>query len=405
MQAIAIYGTVKEVRLLDRRLGILHIICLSLVVGYVVGIRGIVEKGYQSLELNNGMIALKLNGVTFTTSGGINSPADEADLVTPVKEGAALFLPLTKVTNVGQILGNCTDAAFPCTADSDCAPDPPLSSGLCEGGFCWRSKWCADPPTAEPVTSELSFDSLGNLSITLLGTISFPHLADEEQPLTTEDNRSVTRQTCTGAGTTADPKVCQDTQVGPLVTWPLRTDPDNPSLIGILERSQIPLSELTNGAVLSLVLKWSCYLGFSGGFSHTCLPRLRVYDISPKNHRFSLQWADYYKEISSTGTPVQRRDLHNATGLRFLVTSRGNARKVDPYACVIQLFILLALLPIAGMLADTIMQNAFSERRHYREYKTETTPDFSDVRAKVEQLDQQTKSQQEKLLSYGEGDV
>ena len=29
------------------------------------------------------------------------------------------------------------------------------------------------------------------------------------------------------------------------------------------------------------------------------------------------------------------------------------------------------------------MQTVFSERRHYREYKTELSPDFSDVRAKV----------------------
>ena len=38
MQAIAIYGTVKEVRLLYRRLGILHIICLSLVVAPPPGV-------------------------------------------------------------------------------------------------------------------------------------------------------------------------------------------------------------------------------------------------------------------------------------------------------------------------------------------------------------------------------
>ena len=35
------------------------------------------------------------------------------------------------------------------------------------------------------------------------------------------------------------------------------------------------------------------------------------------------------------------------------------------------------------------MQHLFSERRHYREYKTELSPDFSDVRAKVEQLEKQ----------------
>ena len=44
---------------------------------------------------------------------------------------------------------------------------------------------------------------------------------------------------------------------------------------------------------------------------------------------------------------------------------------------------MLALFPIAAGLADTIMQHLFSERRHYREYKTELSPDFSDVRAKV----------------------
>ena len=48
------------------------------------------------------------------------------------------------------------------------------------------------------------------------------------------------------------------------------------------------------------------------------------------------------------------------------------------------------------------MQYAFAERRHYREYKVETTPDFSDVREKVEALEN-NKSQQEKLLAYSQG--
>lgn len=52
------------------------------------------------------------------------------------------------------------------------------------------------------------------------------------------------------------------------------------------------------------------------------------------------------------------------------------------------------------MLADTIMLYAFAERRHYREYKTELSPDFSDVRAKVEQLEKQSKSQQYKAMEY-----
>jgi Spy/CpxP family protein refolding chaperone len=46
------------------------------------------------------------------------------------------------------------------------------------------------------------------------------------------------------------------------------------------------------------------------------------------------------------------------------------------------------------------MQNLFSERRHYREYKTESSPDFSDVRAKVEQLEKQSQSRQAKAMDY-----
>ena len=63
---------------------------------------------------------------------------------------------------------------------------------------------------------------------------------------------------------------------------------------------------------------------------------------------------------------------------------------------------ILALVPIAGTIADTIMTNVFAERRHYQEYKNEMTPDFSDVRAKVEQLEQQTSANQQKMLDYAD---
>ena len=61
----------------------------------------------------------------------------------------------------------------------------------------------------------------------------------------------------------------------------------------------------------------------------------------------------------------------------------------------------LSTLPaLSGTITDAIMQNLFAERRHYRDYKMETTPDFSDVRAKVEALEEQTKTQQAKMLQY-----
>ena len=78
------------------------------------------------------------------------------------------------------------------------------------------------------------------------------------------------------------------------------------------------------------------------------------------------------------------------------MTSVGMGEKLDPLQIGVQLFVMLALFSIASTLADTIMQTLFSERRHYREYKTELSPDFSDVRAKVEQLEKQSQSRQAK---------
>ena len=107
-------------------------------------------------------------------------------------------------------------------------------------------------------------------------------------------------------------------------------------------------------------------------------------------------------QVRDEAEQEQHRDLHSAKGLRLLFSSRGTGRRVDLYACVMQLVMILALVPIAGLIADAIMTNVFAERRHYQEYKNEMTPDFSDVRAKVEQLEQQTQAQQQKMLDYGE---
>ena len=107
-------------------------------------------------------------------------------------------------------------------------------------------------------------------------------------------------------------------------------------------------------------------------------------------------WARYYRRGQST----LYRDMLQARGLRVLVRAEGTGERLDALQIVTQFFVALALFPIAAMLADTIMQTVFSERRHYREYKTEESPDFSDVRAKVEQLDKQSRSRQAKAMNY-----
>ena len=136
------YSTDKEVKLLDRRLGILYVSIFSLVSVYVVGVRLVVERGYEAKELSMGIVGAQLQGRTFTLTGGVASPMDEASLTMPQPEGDALFIPTRVLTTPNQALDNCTDPDHSCSQDADCPRDPPLAYGLCERGKCARQQWC-----------------------------------------------------------------------------------------------------------------------------------------------------------------------------------------------------------------------------------------------------------------------
>jgi hypothetical protein len=361
------YSTSKEVKLLDRRLGLLHLSIWSLILAYVVGARLIAEHGFLAVEESTGTVSARLQGVSYKLAPGGTQPADGATLVRPQGEADAIFLPTRVTTTAGQRLDNCTDPAQSCTVDIDCPRRPPLAYGLCEQGFCVSLGWCPHEQHDNPAISETTtLQELDHLFVVLAADIAFPRLKGG-RGFSTEDGR------------------------------PART---RWSVAEIVRRSGATLtSAVEAGLLLSVVVKWNCDLNPS---SRECLPGLLVYRIGGDTG-FTTQWADYYQQRDNHGqetAPV--RDQHVARGVRLLFSSRGVGKRVDLYACVLQLFMALALLPIASTVTDTIMQNLFAERRHYREYKMETTPDFSDVRAKVEALEKQTKSQQQKMLQYDE---
>jgi len=356
------YSTSKEVKLLDRRLGVLHLTLYSLILAYVVGARLLSEHGYLAVEQTHGTVSATLRGVTHKLAPAGAHPADGASLV-PQSESNALFLPTRIITTRGQSLDNCTDPTQICAADGDCTRRPPLAYGLCEQGYCVSLGWCPNEQTTNPAVSEATtLQELEKLIVVLAADISFPRLLGIKS-LSTEDGR------------------------------PART---RWSVAEIIKRSGAALpTAVRDGILLSVVVKWNCDLNPG---STECLPALLVHRIGG-NAGFTSQWADYYHQRRGKEN-VPLRDKHSAHGVRLLFSSRGVGKRVDLYACVLQLFVALALLPLAKALADMIMQYLFAERRHYREYKAETTPDFSDVRAKVEQLEKQSQSEQEKLRAY-----
>lgn len=366
----AAYSTNKEVKLLDRKLGILYWICIMLVLGYVVGVRIVLEGAFNAEEKSYGVIGVGLNGTTHALKAGAVIPQDVPSLL-HFEEGNAVFLPTRTIVARDQRLGNCTDPDEPCVSDSDCVRDPPLAVGLCDHQRCTRYSWCnaggisaqpRDPfQTLAPTTlqaSEEVLQDLGRLSIVVTGSTEFS-LGGE---LTTEDGRQARTR------------------------W---------TVAQIIQRARLSEQQAqTMGAMLSVTLQWTCPNLLDDS---ACVPHLLVTQLGPGSPCYK-QWATYHR--NGAGGSEHVRDLYQARGLRLLFSSSGNGKRLDVLQIVAQLFVALALMPIAAALADTIMQQFFSERRHYREYKIELSPDFSDVRAKVEQLEKQSQSRQQKAMNY-----
>jgi hypothetical protein len=383
MAPVRTYSTNKEVTLLDRKLGMLYFAITSIVMSYVIGVRLYYEKGYKAVELSNGVVGIKLEGTGYTKTKGLIEPADIASLVKVGPEGDALFLPTRWVTWTEQRRGNCTNADEPCSADSDCRREPPLAPGKCEGQLCERYQWCSpgsngqytgataphDPFSAqhaaaleavgETVLQEIGQIDKVELEVVLTGVVGFQQLTNVE--LSSENGKARVRWT----------------------------------LAQLLQRAGMGQDVAqTDGGVLSLLLFWDCPNLFAPA---DCLPNLQVTQLAP-GVPFYVQWANYYRRAADPS--IEYRDLHQARGLRLLVRSKAMGAQVDIQMIMLQISVMLALMPIASMLADTIMQYLFAERRHYREYKVEESPDFSDVRAKVEQLEKQSKSKGMKQAEY-----
>ena len=277
----AAYSTQKQVKLLDRKLGILYFVCILLVLGYVVGMRVILERSYNSIEKSYGIIGARLNGTTHMQLGGSSVPHDVASL-THVQEGDAIFLPTRIVTTHEQRLGNCTSPDEPCSVDSDCPVDPPLAAGLCTQGHCQVHQWCnaggatsqrADPFTGvsgsatEEVIDAASFASL---RLVVISTIQFPTLG--RSVLSTED-----------------------AERGAKRSW---------SLSQLLLRARLDATDaIANGAVLAVTLHWNCHNLFD---EDACEPTLLATPLS-RSQPYATSWAHYYRRGAAGGP--QYRDL------------------------------------------------------------------------------------------------
>jgi len=94
------YDTVKEVRVLDRRLGLIYYLVLGLVVFYVTVIVFLINKKYQDYEKSDGWVLAKIHNSPFAADNTV--PFDIYDAVHNPGEAGALFLPTRVLITRGQ---------------------------------------------------------------------------------------------------------------------------------------------------------------------------------------------------------------------------------------------------------------------------------------------------------------
>lgn len=167
----------------------------------------------------------------------------------------------------------------------------------------------------------------------------------------------------------------------------------------LLKKVQPPVNmeALEFGGMFNVRLNYICNVDLADG----CHPTVIVQRLDAKsNIGFATKYAHYfYTEEEGKGS-VHSRDQFTAYGLRFILSSKGKGKKFDVKVIILQVSVALALLGMADLVCDAVMKNLLAERRHFREYKEEVTPDFSDLRDRMNELQAASKNARQKTKSY-----
>ncbi len=394
------YHTVKEVRMLDRRLGYLCWTIRILIASYVIGYVFIAQEGYSQQELAVGHVVPEISGTAYSISRGAARPWDEVDMVKPALENGALFIATHALYTPHQRMGNCTSPSKKCAVNSDCAKNPPLSDAHCDAGMCLEMQWCpAQSETASDRTYVHPIEGAEGTRIWLKASIMFPSL-DAHRIFSTIDTEKPTRY---------DPDEAH-VDGGKVDHGDGNTPPDEFTLAELLGLAGTSYEVVRRtGCVLSVVAHWNCYVDDARG----CRPEVSVdrLDTSERRKGFRYEYADYYR--SAPAAPDER-NYYTYRGVRLVLSSRGVGKRVSLSAIMLQISSLIALLWLANYAADFLMLHVLPEKRHYRTYKQargappssspprararhaaahaphpsqERTPDFSDLRNKIAEVE------------------
>jgi len=374
-------------------------------VGYVF----LYREGYAETEKGVGHVISRVNGSTYSMvkpgEGAddqmpVPRPWDAIDAAVPALENGAAFIGTTiHITPKQRQMPGSNPNTY-CDVDAQCA-EPEVRKDAstatkqkrhelnsCVNTHCWQMLWSPAYPLE---TEEHALETANQLTIRLQPAITFPGL---DESVTFQSINVGSPTTFAGSDVKVDPPLPtpgsddRDGRTSSTVGGHNEKIPDLYKIDDLLQLAGTSYSSIQqSGCTLSVEFIYDCFVD-----SGDCQPKMTVtrLDDNERHRGFHYQYAHYYR-VDVDGKLVAARDLYTAYGVRLLLSSQGKGKKVSLSIIVLQIAAAIALLWLAGFVADFLMLYVLPERKHYRTYKQERTPDFSDLRNKIDEVEGEKK--------------
>jgi len=373
--------------MLDRRLGMVNWTIRAVVLVYVIGYVFILREGYTEVEKSVGHAISEINGTAWSTNAGLSPatrPWDAVDAVQPALENGAAFVATKVYLTPRQTIGDGPNPNRRCASNADCSGASPLNYGVCTGEqMCQEKAWVPFFSASDAVsTTAYELEEADQFGIWLKSSIQFASL-DASRVFTTMGEQSRTPYNPDAANSQAVSTTSSSTTLGDRSYKP----PNYYTIGELLSLAQTSYESVKDeGCTLSVSFLWNCFVDAAT----ECHPQIQVsrMDLNERRRGFTYSYANFYRP---TAQGVTTRDLYTVKGVRLLISSRGEGKKVSISAIMLQISSMIALLWLANAAADFMMLHVLPERKHYRTYKQERTPDFSDLRNKIAEVEGEKK--------------
>lgn len=337
MDTVFAYDTVREVRVLDRRLGLVYYFIIVSVAAYIIVGVFLINKQHLDQDKSNGQI---LTEVRHTGRDKFGLPWDVFDVDINPGESGATFVPTRVVVTKGQTEDGtyCPSPLHTCERDNDCDIDnDDLQKPKCVSGMCMRRQYCPAENPENPAVSQTHELDFGETELRFKSYVHF--------------NRFL---------------VDVSTVHEKMRLYP-RKHANAFAVKDLLRMANLEdLEVASNGGIIMLTSLLDCDLD-----ARLCDVQFKVANVDTKTG-FNFVVNQWYWENGK-----RKRDMYRMYGIRLQTFATGIGTRVSISMIILQFSSALALLGTATTAADFVLQYMVPERKHYTSQKILETEDFN----------------------------